>query len=97
MQEQYNLSFVHLSQVPLYNVVYTVCYSLLLCSGEMRIRVHTLCVAVSSQPAHVYAGLNVQAITGVLAMMGKLTRIWDKDEKVKKSLSPTYKRDQIDD
>ena len=46
-----------------------------LCSGERRIRVHTLCVAVSSQPAHVYAGLNVQAITGVLAMMGKLTRI----------------------
>ena len=44
-------------------------------SGERRIRVHTLCVAVSSQPAHVYAGLNVQAITGVLAMMGKLTRI----------------------
>ena len=42
-----------------------------LLSGERRIRVHTLCVAVSSQPAHVYAGLNVQAITGVLAMMGK--------------------------
>ena len=33
-----------------------------LLSGERRIRVHTLCVAVSSQPAHVYAGLNVQAI-----------------------------------
>ena len=42
-----------------------------LLSGERRIRVHTLCVAVSSQPAHVYAGLNVQAITVVLAMMGK--------------------------
>ena len=42
-----------------------------LLSGERRIRVHTLCVAVSSQPSHVYAGLNVQAITVVLAMMGK--------------------------
>ena len=39
--------------------------------GERRIRVHTLCLAVSSQPAHVYAKLNVQAITTVLAKMGE--------------------------
>ena len=43
-----------------------------LLSGERCVHMHTLCVAaVSSQPAHVYAGLNVQAITVVLAMMGK--------------------------
>ncbi|CAI8053137.1 Protein transport protein Sec24B [Geodia barretti] len=37
--------------------------------GERRIRVHTLCLPVSSQPSVLYSKLNVVAITGVLANM----------------------------
>ena len=39
--------------------------------GERRIRVHTLCLPVSSQLSVLYSKLNVQAIAGVLANMGK--------------------------
>ena len=39
-------------------------------AGERRIRVHTLCLPVSSQPSVLYSKLNVQAIAGVLANMG---------------------------
>ena len=37
--------------------------------GERRIRVHTLCLPVSDQPSQLYAGLNIQAIAGVLGKM----------------------------
>ena len=42
-----------------------------LCPGERRIRVHTLCLPVVSQLNDVYLGADVQAITGLLANMGK--------------------------
>ena len=42
------------------------------CAGERRIRVHTLCLPVSSQPSVLYSKLNVRAIVGVLANMGKI-------------------------
>ena len=38
--------------------------------GERRIRVHTLCLPVTTQLTHIYARLNVLAITGTLANMG---------------------------
>ena len=47
--------------------------SLLLCCiylGERRIRVHTLCLPVATQLSHIYARLNILAITGTLANMG---------------------------
>lgn len=37
--------------------------------GERRIRVHTLCLPVSKQPAQIYAKLDIQAMAGVLAKM----------------------------
>ena len=40
-------------------------------AGERRIRVHTICLPVSSQPSVLYSKLNVAAITGVLANMGE--------------------------
>ena len=40
-------------------------------AGERRIRVHTLSVPVSSQLSDIYSKLNILAITGVLANMGK--------------------------
>ena len=44
-------------------------------SGERRIRVHTLCVPVATQLAHIYARLNVLAITTTLANMGMSSHI----------------------
>lgn len=41
--------------------------------GERRVRVHTLCLPVVNQPAQIYASLNTQAISAVLAKMGKCT------------------------
>jgi protein transport protein SEC24 len=38
--------------------------------GERRIRVHTIALPVSDKPADIYAGCNVQAMTGLLAKMG---------------------------
>lgn len=43
--------------------------SLFLCTGERRIRVHTIALPVSDKLADIYAGCNVQAITGMLAKM----------------------------
>ena len=40
-------------------------------AGERRIRVHTLALPVSNQLSQIYARLNIQAIAGVLANMGK--------------------------
>ena len=40
-------------------------------AGERRIRVHSLSVPVSNQLSDIYSKLNVLAITGVLANMGK--------------------------
>lgn len=40
-------------------------------AGKRRIRVHTLCLPVVSQLSDVYAGADVQAITCLLANMGK--------------------------
>ncbi len=42
-----------------------------MCAGERRIRVHTLCLPVATQLPQVYAGLNVKAIAGTLANMGR--------------------------
>ena len=42
------------------------CFNLL---GERRIRVHTLALPVGVQPAHIYAGLNIQVMALVLANM----------------------------
>ena len=39
--------------------------------GERRIRVHTLCLPVTTQLSQVYSRLNVLAIAGTLANMGK--------------------------
>ena len=53
-----------------------------------------LCVAVSSQPAHVYAGLNVQAIDRSTSNDGVSSREYEtKTRKLKKSFSPAYKLD----
>lgn len=41
------------------------------CTGERRIRVHTMCLPVVTTLSDVYAGADVQAITGLLANMGK--------------------------
>lgn len=43
--------------------------------GERRIRVHTLCLPVTNQLSEIYAGADQQAIIGLLAKMGKNTRI----------------------
>ena len=47
------------------------CLVLLSPAGERRIRVHTLALPVSNQLSQIYARLNIQAIAGVLANMGK--------------------------
>ena len=39
--------------------------------GERRIRVHTLCLPVTSEPSILYSKFNIQAIVGVLANMGE--------------------------
>ena len=39
------------------------------CVGERRIRVHTIALPVSDKLADIYAGCNVQAVTGMLAKM----------------------------
>ena len=41
-------------------------------SGERRIRVHTLCIPVTSSITEVFAGADQQAITCLLAKMGRL-------------------------
>lgn len=40
------------------------------CSGERRIRVHTLCLPVVNSLSDIFAGADVQAISGLLACMG---------------------------
>lgn len=40
-------------------------------TGERRIRVHTMCLPVVTALSDVYLGADVQAITGLLANMGK--------------------------
>lgn len=39
-------------------------------TGERRIRVHTLCLPVVNSLSDIFAGADVQAITGLLACMG---------------------------
>lgn len=39
--------------------------------GERRIRVHTMCLPVVTTLNDIYLGADVQAITGLLANMGK--------------------------
>lgn len=50
--------------------MYSTCNLCYLFLGERRIRVHTLCLPVSDQPAQIYAGLNIAPIAGVLVKMG---------------------------
>lgn len=38
--------------------------------GERRIRVHTLCLPVANSLSDIFAGADVQAVTGLLASMG---------------------------
>uniref|UniRef100_F6Y1V8 SEC24 homolog A, COPII coat complex component n=1 Tax=Monodelphis domestica TaxID=13616 RepID=F6Y1V8_MONDO len=45
--------------------------------GERRIRVHTMCLPVVSTLNEVYLGADVQAISGLLANMGKITNYTD--------------------
>lgn len=46
-------------------------YSFSFLTGERRIRVHTMCLPVVTTLSEVYLGADVQAITGLLANMGK--------------------------
>lgn len=46
-------------------------YSFSFLTGERRIRVHTMCLPVVATLSEVYLGADVQAITGLLANMGK--------------------------
>ena len=66
--------YMYIQYLALYIMMYTCVfmYYTCTCAGERRIRVHTLCLPVSSQPSVLYSKLNVRAIVGVLANMGKI-------------------------
>lgn len=49
------------------------CFSII---GERRIRVHTLCLPVVNSLADIFAGADVQAMTGLLACMGNYHTVY---------------------
>lgn len=54
-----------------FNIAVPHYYLYVFSKGERRIRVHTLCLPVVSTLNEVFLGADVQAISGLLANMGK--------------------------
>ena len=50
----------------------------LVCVGERRIRVHTMCLPVTNQLSEVMAGADQQAIVCLLSRMGKSDYDWQR-------------------
>lgn len=44
-------------------------------TGERRIRVHTLCLPVVNSLSDIFAGADMQAMTGLLACMGMYSKM----------------------